>query len=134
MRFPNLRYGNNFELQYYCQGKSIKVIAKRLRRTERTISDWLNCKKKMPWWVCEVLRLQDKEHEEMMRQMFWATHKTRAKLGVVSTDAKIIPFIKKEKKELTEEEKLFTLNREPLSAPAPGGQAAASHIPKAKVL
>ena len=43
MRYPNTRYGNPTEFQYFAQGQSPKDIAKRLRRSEilrlqRTVS------------------------------------------------------------------------------------------------
>ena len=58
MRYPNLRYGNPNELAYYIQFNTIKDIAKRLRRSERTLHNWLTYREKMPWWVPEILRLQ----------------------------------------------------------------------------
>ena len=68
MRYPNLRYGNPTELNYYALGMPLAVLARRLRRDERTVKDWLAGKTRVPWWVPEVLRLQQMESREMMRQ------------------------------------------------------------------
>jgi len=71
MRYPNLRYGNPAELAYYAAGIPIPMLARRLRRDERTVKDWLNEKKRIPWWVPEVLRLQQKEVYDLNRQMLF---------------------------------------------------------------
>jgi hypothetical protein len=68
MRYPNLRYGNPTELNYYALGIPLATLARRLRRDERTVSDWLTGKTRVPWWVPEVLRLQRMESVEIMRQ------------------------------------------------------------------
>jgi hypothetical protein len=47
-------------------------------------------REKMPWWVPEVLRLQQFEHREMLRQM--NIEPQREKLGLVSKTAQIIPI------------------------------------------
>lgn len=88
MRYPNLRYGNPTEFQFYVQGVPIKDIAKKLRRSERSVKDWLEGKKKVPWWVPEVLRLQHGEHQERLRQMGITGY--RGRLGLVS--AAVIAF------------------------------------------
>lgn len=69
MRYPNLRYGNPQEFAYYAQGIPIKDLAKRLRRSERCVTNWLTGRYKMPYWAPELLRLQHMEHQEMLRQM-----------------------------------------------------------------
>lgn len=69
MRYPHLRYGNPNEFAYYSVGISAKDMAKRLRRSERSVKDWLAGKKKMPWWIPELLRLQRMEAAERSRQM-----------------------------------------------------------------
>jgi hypothetical protein len=69
MRFPTLRYGNPNEFAAYVQGQPLAAISKRLRRSERSIKDWLTGRKKMPWWVPEIIRLQNMEAAERMRQM-----------------------------------------------------------------
>jgi hypothetical protein len=42
MRYPNTRYGNPTELRYYTQGLSAKQIAKQLKRSEKSVTEWLN--------------------------------------------------------------------------------------------
>ena len=69
MKYPNLRYGNPLELAHYAQPFPLKELAKRLRRSERSVSDWLQGRAKVPWWVPEILRLQHMERVERMRQM-----------------------------------------------------------------
>jgi hypothetical protein len=41
MRYPNTRYGHHSEFEFWMQGHSIQVIAKRLKRSERSVHDWL---------------------------------------------------------------------------------------------
>lgn len=48
MRYPNTRYGNPTELRYYAQGLSIPQIAKQLKRSEKTVTEWLTGKRKTP--------------------------------------------------------------------------------------
>ena len=68
MRYPNIRYGNPTEFNYYATGIPLPVLARRLRRDERTVKDWLTAKARVPWWVPEVLRLQQMEAADIMRQ------------------------------------------------------------------
>lgn len=84
MRYPNLRYGNPNQLAFYAQGIPVKDLAKRLRRSERSVKDWLDGKKKVPWWVPEIVRFQHIEHYERLRQMGMTSQ--RGKLGLVSAD------------------------------------------------
>ncbi|MCA1323763.1 hypothetical protein [Herbaspirillum sp. alder98] len=69
MRYPNTRYGYHQELEYWMQGSSIKDVAKRLKRSERSVHDWMTGKRKVPWWVPEILRLQRMEWYDRMQQM-----------------------------------------------------------------
>lgn len=89
MRYPNLRYGNPNELRYYGQMMPLPELAKMLRRSERSVRDWMNEKKKVPWWVPELLRLRHQEHVERMRQMGFQANDRR--LGVVKS-AKVLAF------------------------------------------
>ncbi|MFI4938964.1 MAG: hypothetical protein ACHP7O_01245 [Burkholderiales bacterium] len=82
MKYPNLRYGNPQELQHYAQGMPIAELAKRLRRSEKCIKNWITQKQKTPYWVTELLRLQAMEHREMMRQM--GIYKKTSLLGKVT--------------------------------------------------
>jgi hypothetical protein len=69
MRFPNMRYGNPNEFSHYVASIPIKETAKRLRRSERTIRNWLDGTQKIPWGVPEITRLQNQEHFDRMRYM-----------------------------------------------------------------
>lgn len=82
MRYPNLRYGSPNELRFYAQGITVKDLAKRLRRSERSVNEWLAGKRKMPWWIPEILRLQQIAHRDMMQQMRMSP--VRKQLGIVS--------------------------------------------------
>ena len=84
MRYPNLRYGNPTEFQHYAMGVPLDVLARRLRRNERTVRDWLNCRARVPWWVPELMRLQHMEAVERHRQMGFG--RLRKQLGVVRGD------------------------------------------------
>ncbi|HYD63332.1 MAG TPA: hypothetical protein VEC35_23450 [Noviherbaspirillum sp.] len=89
MRYPNLRYGNPNELIYYGQRMPLKDLAKHLRRDERTVRDWMNGRKKVPWWVPEILRLQAMEHADRLRQMQIYGHRQR--LGLVVNNVIAFP-------------------------------------------
>jgi hypothetical protein len=84
MKYPNLRYGNPLELQHYAQGIKTKELAKRLRRSERSVKDWLEGKKEIPFWVPELLRLQHMEYCQRAYQM--NMQPVRKKLGLVYAD------------------------------------------------
>ncbi len=84
MRYPNSRYGNPTEFQYYAQGQKPKDIAKRLRRSEHSVTQWLAGKRRMPWWIPEILRLQRLEYDLWMHQT--GVGRRRNKLGVASAD------------------------------------------------
>jgi len=84
MRYPNLRYGNPAEMSHYAMGVPVAVLAKRLRRDERTVRDWLSGRRPVPWWVPEILRLKHMESDLRHRQMGMGALPTR--LGVVSAD------------------------------------------------
>lgn len=82
MRYPNRRYGNPTAMRHYALWYgSIPELAKALKRSERSVNDWLNEKAKVPWWVPEIMRLQKMEHDEMVRQMTGI--RIAARLGVV---------------------------------------------------
>lgn len=88
MRYPNLRYGNPTEFAHYAMGVPLPVLAKRLRRDERTVRDWLSGRTRVPWWVPELLRLKHMESDLRHRQMGMGAMPTR--LGVVSADVMAI--------------------------------------------
>jgi hypothetical protein len=89
MRYPTLRYGNPTELNYYFtgMGSDLKALARLLRRDERTVSDWLSEKTRVPWWVPEILRLKRMEAEHRHYQMF--NHPRQRSLAVVTHDAQL---------------------------------------------
>jgi len=89
MRYPNTRYGHHGEFVFWMQGHSVKVIAKRLKRSERSVHDWLIGKRKIPWWVPEILRLQHYEYQDRLRQMGFTQQKAR--LAVATADVLMFP-------------------------------------------
>lgn len=100
MRYPNLRYGNPTELQFYVGGYGgIARVARVLRRDERTIRDYLSGAKPTPWWVPEILRLKRMESDERHRQMFGAPR--RHGLAVVTDAAQLELRRPREKKPQT---------------------------------
>ncbi|RKF33415.1 hypothetical protein BCY88_10170 [Paraburkholderia fungorum] len=56
-------------MAYYAQGRNLKDLARELRRSERSVRDWLSGRERVPWWVPELLRLRDMEHDLRLRQM-----------------------------------------------------------------
>jgi len=93
MRYPNTRYGNPEELRYYSQGLTVKIIAKKLKRSEKSINAWLNGNRKIPFWVPELLRLWHMERDLTMRQMGFGDQ--RLKLGLISGNIICFPDNKK---------------------------------------
>lgn len=89
MRYPNLRYGNPTEMAFYAMGVPLPTLAKRLRRDERTVRDWLSARTRVPWWVPEILRLQHMEADLRHRQMGMGALAPR--LGVVAGDVIALP-------------------------------------------
>ncbi|MDT0358135.1 helix-turn-helix domain-containing protein [Herbaspirillum huttiense F1] len=89
MRYPNIRYGHKGELEFWMQGHSVKDVAKRLKRSERSVHDWLHGKRKVPWWVPEILRLQHYEYQDRLRQMGFTSPKT--KLAIATADVLKFP-------------------------------------------
>lgn len=81
MKYPNTRYGNPAEFQYYAQNVPLKVMAKQLRRSEKSVKCWLSGERKIPWWIPELLRLQHKEQQDRLREMGFRN--VRTKLGLV---------------------------------------------------
>lgn len=92
MRYPNLRYGNPAEFAYYAMGVPLADLARRLRRDERTVRDWLIGRTRVPWSVPEIMRLKHLEADLRHRQMFWCVpdKKPLTKLGVVAEDGAIV--------------------------------------------
>lgn len=80
MKYPNSRYGNPQAMSHYAQGIPLKQLAHKLRRSERTVSDWFNGIRKVPFWVPELLRLQAIELDHIRYQM--GIQPLRKKFGV----------------------------------------------------
>ena len=89
MRYPNSRYGNPVEFQYYAQGQTAEEIGRRLKRNKHTVHRWLTGKQKMPWWIPEILRLQRLEYDLWMQQVGLGHRRT--KLGVTRADVIAFP-------------------------------------------
>jgi hypothetical protein len=89
VRYPNLRYGNPTEFAYYAMGVPLRDLARRLRRDERTVRDWLNGRSRVPWWVPEYLRLQRLECEVRHKQMGFGA--LAPSLGVVAATIIALP-------------------------------------------
>ena len=70
MRSPNLRYANPAEFAFYATGIAPPELARRLRRDEHTVRDWLSGRIRVPWWLPEIMRLQRMEAELRHRHMF----------------------------------------------------------------
>lgn len=88
MRYPNLRYGKPEELRYYAMAfGSVAQLARTLRRSERSVKDWMSGAARVPWWVPEILRLKKMEHDNMVYQMTGL--KVAARLGVVEAGSVI---------------------------------------------
>ncbi|EOA05769.1 hypothetical protein HFRIS_004903 [Herbaspirillum frisingense GSF30] len=97
MKMPNLRYGDRDEFVFYADGRPPKTLARMLRRSERSVKDWLDGKSKIPWWVPELMRLRQMEARDRHRQMFLADLPRR--LAVVSGDVIQFPTLKDSKNE-----------------------------------
>lgn len=83
MRYPNRRYGNPSAMQHYALWYGgVPALAKALKRSERSVRDWLSGAAKVPWWVPEIMRLQKMEHDSMIYQM--TGRQVAARLGVVN--------------------------------------------------
>lgn len=101
MRYPNIRYGNPAEFAHYAMGIPLNVLARRLRRDERTVRDWLTARRRVPWWVPEVLRLQHMEAGERHRQM--GMGKLGPRFGVVRAEViELATVAPKKKPQLTD--------------------------------
>jgi hypothetical protein len=92
VRYPNLRYGNPTEFAFYAVGVPLPDLARRLRRDERTVRDWLTGRTRVPWWVPEIMRLKRLEADLRHRQMFWCVphKKPITRLGVVNEAGAVV--------------------------------------------
>ena len=94
MRYPNLRYGNPTAMAHYAiwYGDTA-TLAKALRRDVRTVRDWLSGTARVPFWVPELMRLQQLEHAQMVYQM--TGQRIAASLGIVQAGAAILPHTRR---------------------------------------
>jgi hypothetical protein len=84
MRYPNRRYGNPTAMAHYAIWYgTVPELAKALKRSERSVKDWLSGKVKVPWWVPEIMRLQQMEHNHTVYQI--TGRKLAMRLGVVDS-------------------------------------------------
>jgi hypothetical protein len=89
MRYPNRRYGNPMAMQHYALWYgTVPELAKALRRSERSVRDWLSGAAKVPWWVPEIMRLQKLEHDAMVYRM--TGRQVSARLGIASSTGEIV--------------------------------------------
>lgn len=88
MKNPNRRYGKPGELAYYTIGWSRAELCRYLRRSERSVRDWLSGRSSVPWWVPEILRLNQLERQLRMQQMACA----RVVPALHAIDGKVRPM------------------------------------------
>jgi hypothetical protein len=89
MRYPNRRYGNPTAMQHYALWYgTVPELAKALKRSERSVRDWLAGKAKVPWWVPEIMRLQKMEHDAMVYQI--TGRQVSARLGIAGPAGELI--------------------------------------------
>lgn len=81
------RWANPSEFDYWAKVYSTRELARRLRRTQRTIRDWLSGKRPIPAWAIEVLRLHELEAEAYRQRLYYPLHKRR-QLDLAFHDAK----------------------------------------------
>ncbi|AYQ38546.1 MULTISPECIES: hypothetical protein [Burkholderia cepacia complex] len=44
-------------------GRTVADVARELRRSERSVTDWLSGQQRVPWWAPEILRLRAVERD-----------------------------------------------------------------------
>jgi hypothetical protein len=89
MRYPNRRYGNPTAMAHYALWYGdTPTLAKALKRSERSVTDWLSGASKVPWWVPEIMRLQKMEHDSMVYQM--TGRQVAIRLGVAGSTGEIV--------------------------------------------
>ncbi|CAI8692891.1 hypothetical protein [Burkholderia sp. IT-111MI5] len=91
MKYPNLRYGNPAEFSYYAAGRPLKQLARELRRSERSVHDWLTGRERVPFWVPELLRLRRIEHAQRVQEMTWAIRSAKISAAACAAFATSTP-------------------------------------------
>ena len=69
MFHPNRRYGNPGAFRALTTGLTVAKIAKLLHRHPRTIRDWINERRPVPYWAVELLELRHAAYAEQLRRM-----------------------------------------------------------------
>ncbi len=83
MQYPNRRYGSPTAMEHYAIWYGSEAnLAKALKRSRRTVRDWITGRAKVPWWVPEIMRLQQMEHNAMVYRM--TGREVAARLGVAT--------------------------------------------------
>lgn len=89
MRYPNRRYGNPTAMQHYAMWYGdVRSLAKALRRSERSVKDWLSGTARVPWWVPEIMRLQQMEHAHTVAQI--TGRQIGARMGLVAASGDVV--------------------------------------------
>ena len=89
MQYPNRRYGNPAAMRHYAMWYgSTKELARALKRSEKSVRDWLSGRARVPWWVPEIMRLQQMEHNDTARQI--TGRQVGARLGLVAASGSVI--------------------------------------------
>ncbi|MBT2180483.1 hypothetical protein KKP06_21955 [Ralstonia pickettii] len=68
MKAHDRKWGNLVEFEHYAHAPD-PALARYLRVTLATIRAWRSGKRAVPWWVPELLRLRQWEHDDHMRRM-----------------------------------------------------------------
>ena len=76
MQDPSKRWANPAEFDYWAKVYTVKVLSKKLKRTPRTIRDWLRGARPIPAWTVAVLRLSELDAEAYRRSLY-PMHKRR---------------------------------------------------------
>ena len=89
MKSLNRRYGNPAAMRHYAiYYGDVPTLARALRRSERSVRDWLSGASRVPWWVPELMRLQQMEHADTVRQI--TGRHIGARLGIVGAGGTVV--------------------------------------------
>lgn len=69
MQDPSKRWANPAEFDYWAKVYTVKILSKKLKRTPRTIRDWLRGARPIPAWTVAVLRLSELDAEAYRRSL-----------------------------------------------------------------
>ena len=89
MRYPNKRHGSPTAITHYAMWYgTVPELARSLRWSERSVTDWLSGRPRVPWWVSEIMRLQKMEHDAMVYEM--TGQQVVARLGDAAAGAVVV--------------------------------------------